>query len=82
MNLSYSRIGNLWSAFSQILNVLILNGHPNESISGRCYRENWSSAESFINKIFFWQSNHCRGAYNNDRDWAEEFSKLPSRIGE
>lgn len=80
--MDYSRIANIWNVISQALNVLLLNGHPNESISGRCYREQWNTAENIINKVFFWQSNHCRGAYNKDREWAIEFAKLPDRVGE
>jgi len=67
-------IAHFLSALSQLCNALI-GGHSNESISGRSYREGWALA-TVINAIFFWQSNHCRGAYHKDVEWAKEFSKL------
>ena len=67
---------NILSAFSQLANVIFLNGNPNESISGRSYRENWEVSLRIVNAIFFWQSNHCRGAHHKDVEWAKEFSKL------
>jgi hypothetical protein len=63
----------IWSATSQWLNVVFLFGHPNESISGRCYREPWPRAMALINKMFFWQVNHCKSAYNNDLKWAKAY---------
>ena len=62
----------IWSAFSQFLNVLFLFGHPNESISGRSYREGWA-AKKLINVFFFWQADHCKVAYDNDLRWATEY---------
>jgi hypothetical protein len=67
------RLSGLLNACSQTLNVLLLNGHPNESISGRCYREPWPRAMKIINGMFFWQNNHCRGAYRADVQWAREY---------
>ena len=63
----------IWSAFSQMLNVVFLLGHPNESISGRSYREPWPTAHKLINKMFWWQKDHCRSAYTNDLKWAQEY---------
>jgi len=48
-------------AFSRFLNVMI-GGSEYESLSARAYR---AGNEKWINWIFFWQKNHCRGAYNN-----------------
>ena len=62
---------HIFNAWSQLCNALI-GGHSNESISGRAYREQWA-IRYIINLIFFWQNNHCRGAYNADRDWAMEY---------
>jgi len=55
----------LLDAVSQFLNVLLLNGDANESISGRAYRENWK-AEKFIDTLFFFDPEHCRNAYLSD----------------
>ena len=68
-----SRFSRLFSATSQWLNVLLLDGEPNESISGRCYREGWTKAEAVINRLFFWQNRHCRGAYARDLQWAQDY---------
>lgn len=48
-------------AFSRFLNALI-GGSEYESLSARAYK---AGNEKLINWIFFWQNNHCRGAYNN-----------------
>jgi hypothetical protein len=73
-------LGNIWSAISQLLNVVLLLGQPNESISGRCYRQSWLLPMRVINAVLFWQPNHCRGAYSTDRLQAIETAKLPERV--
>lgn len=65
-------LGGLLSAFSQLFNVIFLLGHPNESISGRSYREDWASMK-WINRLFFWQVNHCKSAYTNDLKWSKNY---------
>ncbi len=69
-------IMGLWSASSQFFNVLLFFGHPNESISGRSYREPWPLAHKLINTIFFWQKDHCKSAYLNDVKWAENYLEI------
>jgi hypothetical protein len=55
-------------AFDQLINAL-LNGSPDETLSSRAWRMHlkrqpyWWWLASAINGIFFWQANHCRGAY-------------------
>ena len=66
-------LSGIWSATSQWFNVVVLLGHPNESISGRCYREPWPRAMALINKMLFWQVNHCKSAYTNDLKWAKAY---------
>ena len=53
---------NLYLATDQWLNAF-LGGNPTETISARCWRESRTSCIKIINTIFFWQANHCRGAY-------------------
>jgi hypothetical protein len=65
-------ITSIWSVSSQFVNVLLLLGHPNESISGRAHRESWE-AKKYINKMFFWQVDHCKSAYTNDLKWAQAY---------
>lgn len=66
------RVGD---ALSQFFNVLLFNGMPNESISGRAARNAlfdsdcnpmWVVAYHMINKLFFFQQNHCLEAYLGD----------------
>lgn len=58
--------------FSQLCNVTFFNGDPDESISGRCWRQDRKWAVTIINKIFFKQIDHCRGAYQEDLKRAKE----------
>ena len=60
------RVGN---ACSQLLNTVFLNGHPNESISGRSYREGWTFMVSMIDAIFFFDPDHCMNSHLNERVW-------------
>jgi hypothetical protein len=62
----------IWSATSQWLNVVLLLGHPNESISGRSHRQGWR-VKKLINAVFFWQVDHCKSAYTNDLKWAKAY---------
>lgn len=73
-------LGGLWSATSQLANVLLLGGHPNESVSGRSYREVWPSLK-WINRLFFWQVNHCKSAYTNDLKWAQYYLDMHEKKG-
>ena len=53
-------------ALDQLANALI-GGWPDETISARAWRCRqlwpWGVAYRVINALFFWQPNHCRGAY-------------------
>lgn len=59
-------------AMDQLVNVL-LNGSPDETLSSRAWRmqlkqqpySGWLARA--INSLFFWQANHCRGAYARER---------------
>ena len=62
------RVGD---ALSQRLNVMLLNGHPNESLSGRAFRTK-SLWYSVIDLIFWFDPQHCRTAYENDLQYAEQ----------
>lgn len=67
-------LSGVWSATSQLANVVLLRGHPNESISGRCHREEWRF-KRVVNAIFWWQVDHCKGAYINDLRWAKWYAE-------
>ena len=74
-----TRLGN---AVSQLINVVIFMGkNPNESLSGRAYRERQAAAYGYgfwwymhllINCLFFWQGNHCKASYDADVARAHE----------
>ena len=52
--------------FSQLLNVTFFNGDPDESISGRCWRQDRKWAVRIIDALFSFQTKHCRLAYQED----------------
>lgn len=64
-------LNNVWIAFSTLINVLVFNGTPIQSFSSRCYAEPKSKTMWAINKIVFWQNNHCRGAFAHNLRMAE-----------
>ena len=71
-----SRFHRLFDATSQWLNVLLLDGDANESISGRSYRQGWRTAERVVNWCFSWlEADHCRLAYLADVERARVLVK-------
>lgn len=67
---------NLLIAVGQGINTLC-GGSPDETISSACYRFGarippksrlWRWAYRGVNLLFFWQVDHCRGAYNSERE--------------
>lgn len=65
-------------AFSQLANAALLSGNPNESISGRAWRQGvlhgrpgWARARRWINGLFFLQEDHCFRAYLSDVTYAQ-----------
>jgi hypothetical protein len=61
-----SRLSRIGTLISQFLNVVLLDGSPDESVSGRAAREGWHRAERIINAIFFWERDHCASAHRDD----------------
>ena len=58
---------NILISFDQLVNVLFL-GQPDETISSRAWRckdanSFWKLMHSLINKLFFFQKEHCFNAY-------------------
>lgn len=58
-------------ATSQLLNVILLAGHPNESLSGRAWRTQ-SVWYIVIDTVLWFDKNHCQTAYNNDLRYARK----------
>lgn len=66
-------LSTLVTAISQFLNVLIFLGDPDETISGRSFRQGvleshkgWQFMERVVNTLFFFEKNHCEMAYYRD----------------
>lgn len=61
----------LWTALTQLLNT-ILGGWPDESLSSRTWRNRerrgWRQLHKLIDGIFFWSPDHCRWAYEAERE--------------
>lgn len=52
-------------ALDQLINTL-MGGYADESISARSYRlrnKGWSLQYKLINKLFFWQKDHCKASF-------------------
>jgi len=60
---------NVGNALSQLANVVFLNGKPNETLSGRFYREDWVAAK--VLDYFF--PGHCLETHLNERIAAREY---------
>ena len=60
-------ITNVLIGFDQFINTIFL-GFPDETISSRAWRckdvsSFWKVMHSLINKLFFFQKDHCHKAY-------------------
>ncbi len=58
---------NVLISLDQLLNAL-LAGDPDETLSARAWRlhqrkRRWAIARYLIDKLFFWQDNHCFEAH-------------------
>lgn len=57
-------------ALDQLGNALI-GGYEDETLSARAWRNrhrrSWGAARKVIDTIFFWDGDHCRGAYEYER---------------
>lgn len=63
-------------AISQLGHAVLFGGSPNITISARCYLERqkpiWRIAYRVINRIFFFQEDHCRDSWASDVKFARE----------
>ena len=59
---------------SQSINLWFLFGHHDQTVSARCYvnrcKPGWRFAYRVINRIFFWQKDHCHSSFEKDLDFA------------
>ena len=75
--LQRGRLSGLLTLSSQFLNVLLFNGSPDETVSGRSWREGviagdvtWARRRVLIDRVFFWQRGHCRSSHARDLAFA------------
>lgn len=66
-----TRLIRTGDALSQLLNALLLNGHPNESLSGRAWRTQ-SRWRIVIDSIFWFDPQHCQVSHENDLAYAKQ----------
>jgi len=56
--------------FSQAANCVFLAGHPDQTISSRCWQNRdlpyWKQARIVIDVLFFFDKNHCETSYYRD----------------
>lgn len=61
------------------LNVILFNGSPDETISGRAYRQGvlqsppsprWARARRIIDRLFWFDPDHCRKSHEADLAFA------------
>ena len=69
MNWLSTRLTHTVTLASQLVNVWLFGGLPDESISGRAHRQKWR-VEKLIDWLFWWQPAHCRKAHEEDRKFA------------
>ena len=66
----------------QFLNTLFM-GWPDETLSSRCWR--WEQAgirawpRNLVDGSFFWETEHCRNAYESERTHMQLPSELRKR---
>lgn len=58
----------------QLVNIAFWDGEPDETISARAYREKRLRLMWELDRLFFWQSEHCRECYQ----WELDRRDLPS----
>jgi hypothetical protein len=62
---------NVLIALTQLLNALI-GGFCDETTSSRAHRQQhkrrWRLARRAINAVFFWQDDHCRIAWQSEKE--------------
>lgn len=63
---------NIATCLSQLLNTVVFNGDPNETLSGRCWREQRWWAVKLIDTLFFFQNEHCLHSHLADRIFARK----------
>lgn len=82
------KTGRLCAWLSAGINVVFYGGSPDETLSGRSYRmgdilgdTEWLARRKKIDRLFFWQADHCRASHAEDVAFARsilEFEAMRS----
>ncbi|HVL71238.1 MAG TPA: hypothetical protein VM434_05050 [Beijerinckiaceae bacterium] len=80
-----SRVARTLTLASQLANVWLFDGSPDETVSGRAWREGvldpvWARRRRRIDALFralFGERDHCRAAHEADRAFARLILGLP-----
>lgn len=80
-------ISNFIGLFSRGIHFLVFFGHPSRTTSARSYIEyarkgKWNKRRALINKIFFWQKDHCLIDWKLEVERAKETLKIEDEINE
>jgi len=63
-------IGGIAAWLSQGINCAVLQGSPDMTVSARCYvyrdKAYWRIAYVVINRVVFWQKDHCKRSFQSD----------------
>ena len=67
-------IGGIAAWLSQGINCALLSGSPDMTVSARSYinrdRKGCGRAYRAINRVFFWQADHCKRSFQSDVTYA------------
>ena len=77
----------LATLISQAGNVILFDGCEDETISGRAWREGeacpvWYRRRKFIDRLFWFDYDHCRKSHEVDLENAARFFALTKAYGE
>jgi len=90
MSNEYPRLGQgivkgarLAALLSQFFNLALCNGSPDETLSGRAYRQGflqggkgWNRTRKVINFVVFWQTDHCYTSHLQDVEAAKSLRDI------
>lgn len=79
---------SLGSTLSRLINLVFFRGSFHQTLSARAYYEavvdpsfnGWDRRMAFINRVFFWQKDHCRDAWLSEVERARKTLILNGQI--
>ena len=86
MNVLKLQLLRLSAWASQTVNVWLLFGHHDQTVSARCYvnrcKRGWRTVYYLVNGLFFWQDDHCKESYEQDVLFSKEVEDMKSKCGD